>query len=380
MATSKGKVLMLPMGLGIGGAETHVISLSKSLRSLGWNILVASSGGERVKELTEFGIPHFDAPLNSRLPTDMLKAYKIISRIVDTHDIDIIHAHARIPIWISEKVASKKGIPLVATYHGQFRAGFPWMFFTKPGDKTIAVSAAVKQYIVEKFKFHPDSIVVIPNGIDVALFHPVSQDEKCKACSLLNIPPHRGPIISYVSRIEGDLAEAAVTAQEAVFRLFHDYPNVMLLIAGDGPKLSSVRSKADEINAKCQKEVVRPLGFVLDTPTLYAASDIVLGMSRVALESMASGKPVVIFGPNGTFGPISEDIIDSLEERNYICIDAPFPSTPDVLSAFIEDLLSNPEKMDSVSRLGRQVVLERHSDESVAKSTEQVYCELIDCK
>lgn len=124
------------------------------------------------------------------------------------------------------------------------------------------------------------------------------------------------------------MAEAAVTAQEAVFRLFHDYPNVMLLIAGDGPKLSSVRSKSDEINAKCQKEVVRPLGFVLDTPTLYAASDIVLGMSRVALESMASGKPVVIFGPNGTFGPISEDIIDSLEERNYICIDAPFPLHP----------------------------------------------------
>ena len=110
--------------------------------------------------------------------------------------------------------------------------------------------------------------------------------------------PSRAFIISYVSRIEGDLAEAAVTAQEAVFRLFHDYPNVMLLIAGDGPKLSSVRSKADEINAKCQKEVVRPLGFVLDTPTLYAASDIVLGMSRVAQESMASGKPVVIFGPN----------------------------------------------------------------------------------
>ncbi len=90
MPESKGSVLMLPMGLDIGGAETHVISLAKGIKRLGWQVLVASSGGQRVSELTEYGIPHFHAPLDSRLPHRMLQAYNAVSDILDTYDIDII--------------------------------------------------------------------------------------------------------------------------------------------------------------------------------------------------------------------------------------------------------------------------------------------------
>lgn len=377
MPKSKGSVLMLPMGLDIGGAETHVISLARGMKRLGWQVFVASSGGQRVPELTEYGIPHFHAPLSSRLPSDMVRAYGTISALVDAHHIDIIHAHARIPIWLSTRLSKKKNIPLVATYHGQFKAGFPWMFFTKPGDRTIAVSNSVKDYIVEKFNFDPSNITVIPNGINVDLFHPATEEEKSEARSLFDIPANAGPIILYVSRIEDDLTQAAMTAQDAALCLSMKHPGTMLLIAGDGPDVSAIKSKADNINAAYQKELVRCLGFVLDTPSLYAASDIVLGMSRVALESMASGKPVVIFGPNGAFGPICPENITALEERNYVSVNAPFPPTADILCNFMENLLQDPSEMKSSSELGRQIVLEHHSEESVAKSTEQVYFSLL---
>lgn len=89
----------------------------------------------------------------------------------------------------------------------------------------------------------------------------------------------------------------------------------MLLIAGDGTEFDLVKAKADEINLRHDREVVRCLGFVLDIPSLHVAADIVLGMSRAALEAMAMAKPVVIFGPQGAFGPVSPDNIDILEKE-----------------------------------------------------------------
>jgi len=378
MAKSKASVLMLPMSLDIGGAETHVISLAKGIQSLGWQVYVASNGGQRVQDLNEAGIPHFAAPLHSRWPLNMARAYRIIYDIINTHRVDLIHAHARIPIWISEKIAVKKSIPLITTYHYPFKSGFPWVHFSRQGNKTIAVSEVIKEYIVREFGFDPEKITVIPNGIDVELFHPENGLRKAKLREKMGISRNTGPVLAYASRLEGDLANAALVAQDAVFSLSRKYPGIMLLVAGDGKDFDSVKARAHEINNANGKETVRCVGFVLDTPSLYAASDIVLGMSRVALESMATGKPVIVFGPGGVFGPASPENVSVLEERNYVSLNAPYPPTSPALSKFIEDLIENPQKRAILGDFGRQTVVEQHSEESVARATERIYCELLE--
>lgn len=377
MAKSKASVLMLPMSLDIGGAETHVVSLSKGLKSLGWQVYVASHGGQRVRDLEAAGIPHFYAPLHSRWPLNMARAYRVISRLVDTYQIDLIHAHARIPIWIAEKLAAKRNVPLVATYHGCFKGGFPWVFFSRQGDRTIAVSEVIRQYIIKEFRFDPGKITVIPNGIDVEVFSPHAHGTKAEARQALGIPQYAGTVIAYVSRMDGVLAHAAVTAAEAVSELSRKYPGIMLLIAGDGTEFDLVKAKADEINLRHDREVVRCLGFVLDIPSLHVAADIVLGMSRAALEAMAMAKPVVIFGPQGAFGPVSPDNIDILEKRNYVSLDAPYPPTAEILYKFVDDLIQDPAKCARLGEFGRQVVIEHHSEASVAKATEKIYRELL---
>lgn len=62
----KYKILMALMGLEIGGAETHVVELSKELKKQGYDIIVASNGGVYEKELAEAGIRHYHVPLNQR--------------------------------------------------------------------------------------------------------------------------------------------------------------------------------------------------------------------------------------------------------------------------------------------------------------------------
>ena len=58
----KYKILMALMGLEIGGAETHVVELSKELKKQGYDIIVASNGGVYEKELAEAGIRHYHVP------------------------------------------------------------------------------------------------------------------------------------------------------------------------------------------------------------------------------------------------------------------------------------------------------------------------------
>ena len=59
---------MILMGLEIGGAETHVVELSKELKRRGREITVVSSGGVYTAELKAAGIRHVCLPTDSRHP------------------------------------------------------------------------------------------------------------------------------------------------------------------------------------------------------------------------------------------------------------------------------------------------------------------------
>ena len=50
------KILMATMGLGIGGAETHIVELAKELKHQGHDIAIVSNGGVYVPEITAAGV------------------------------------------------------------------------------------------------------------------------------------------------------------------------------------------------------------------------------------------------------------------------------------------------------------------------------------
>lgn len=366
-------LLMLAMSLDIGGAETHVVGLARALKRLGWNVSVASNGGRRVRELEEAGISHILCPLHSRSPMDMFKAYKILWKVVDEENIKLIHAHARIPAWIGQKIAHRRKIPLVTTYHYPFVSGFPWNLFTKAGDLTIAVSDDLKEYVIKEFGFQRDKIHVIANGIDLDIFAPRSVQDVRKIRETLGVSEKESPILVYASRLQGTLTDSALTAIDAVCDLHPDYPNIVLFIAGDGEGFPAVKEKCARVNEKLGREAARPLGFVIDMAPLYAASDLVLGMSRVALEAMASQKPVVIFGPEGIYGPVSSRNVDALEGCNYTSRGAPMPARKDILEENIKAVLSDPGLCRQLGEEGRRIVMVRHSMDKLAKDTEEVY-------
>ncbi len=306
-------VLHLAMSLDIGGAETQVVGLTKSLKDSGWPVYVASNGGRRVADLASSGIAHYEAPLHSRSPLKMLEASRKVSLLVDDLGIQIVHAHARIPAWIAGGICRRRGIKLVTTYHGTYVSGAFWNMVTKPGDLTIAVSQDVKDYVIGKFGFDPQKTVVVPNGIDTEMYRPTTGEEITAARASLGLGQGQGPLLVYASRMDEGLSATAALVMDAVLSLLSEYPTVVLMVAGDGDGLPKVRDKAEQVNRAVGREAVLCPGFVLDTAPLYQASDLVLGMSRVALEAMACGKPTIIVGPGGMFGIARPEILDALK-------------------------------------------------------------------
>ena len=94
------RVLMTTMQLDIGGAETHIIELSKALKRRGTDVTVASNGGAYEAELAEAGIPHLKIPFHSKNPMCMYRAYKLLKELIFKEKFDIVHAHARIPAFL----------------------------------------------------------------------------------------------------------------------------------------------------------------------------------------------------------------------------------------------------------------------------------------
>ena len=134
-----------------------------------------------------------------------------------------------------------------------------------------------------------------------------------------------------------------------------------------------VLERAREVNNGAGRQMVMCPGFVLDTVPLFEASDLVLGMSRVVLEGMSTGKPAIVTGPGGTFGPVTQEVLEALEDRNFTSRGAPEPTKPDILAQHIESLLLDPQRMKDLGALGRKIVMEAHSMDLVAGEVEKVY-------
>ena len=83
------RILMATMGLDIGGAETHIVELSKQLQSQGHEIMIASNGGVYVPEIEAAGIRHFKVPMHRRNVGCMLQSYRMLRNIIRAEQPDV---------------------------------------------------------------------------------------------------------------------------------------------------------------------------------------------------------------------------------------------------------------------------------------------------
>ncbi len=360
------RILMLTNSLDIGGAETHIVELSRALCKKGHTVFVCSSGGIYESELSACGITHFTLPLKSKKHLAFCAAE--IARIVKKYRIDIVHSHARIPS-LAAYLACRK-TPLTVTAHYNFEVSPLLSLLTKWGDSQLAVSEDLRSYLHTDYNINEENVIVTVNGIDTEKFCESAESEA--VCRELGIADNDFVLLCVCRMDEGacksvfDTLDIAPELDKIILRM-------KIVIVGAGNALGEVYSRALQINEQCKKELVIATGARSDIAPLCARADAFVGVSRAALEAMACGTPVILAGNQGFAGLYDNAPKDICRATNFT-LRGFGKSTPQE----IYNELSRLYAMDIAKRrclcaLQRKLVEEEYSTEIMADDAVRAY-------
>lgn len=366
----KRTILMATMGLEIGGAETHIVELSKELRRRGHDVVVVSNGGVYEEELTRAGVQCFHAPMHRRSPLPMLKSLFALRRILRQVRPDVVHAHARIPGFLCGILHRFLHFPFVTTAHWVFDAGGALRFLTNWGERTIAVSDDIKTYLWDNYRIPGDRVTVTINGIDTEKFSPEISGSKVR--KELGIPEN-APCLCCVSRLDDSRALSARHLIAIAPELAERHPGVHILIAGGGDVYDELSAQAKAVNHAAGYPLLHLPGARTDINEIVAAGDVFVGVSRAALEAMAAAKPVIIAGNEGYHGIFTPDKLEEAMLGNFCCRGLPM-CTPESLLQDADTLLSaGAEIWNAQGSYNRQVIFAHYSVARMAEDALSVY-------
>jgi len=311
------KILMTLMGMEIGGAETHVLELSKTLQRMGLDVHVVSNGGIYVKELEECGVKHYRVPLHNKQFINVFSSYRALRKIIVENDIRLVHAHARIPAFICGLLQKRLKFQLVTTVHGEFSVAFPFNRLSNWGDRVFAVSQDLKDYLLTNYKVKEEAIRLTVNGIDTDKFSP--DIDASDTVSELGLRADTIKIVS-ISRMQ-TLSSASLPAHaliEVAEEIAQDWP-IEIILVGGGDDLESVESKAEVVNNRVGYKLIHVTGQRTDINKFLVAAHIFVNNGRASLEAMSAARPIILAGGYGYTGILTEENIDEAIDTNFTC-------------------------------------------------------------
>jgi glycosyltransferase involved in cell wall biosynthesis len=301
-------------------------------------------------------------------------------RLID--DIDVLHVQTPfIAHWIGLRVAKHVGVPVVETYHTFFEeylhhylpllpAGVARAFARTVSRKQCnAVNAVVAPSAQLADVLHGYGVTApihtIPTGLNLDEF---AGGDGNAFRARHGIAAER-PVMLVVGRVAHEKNLEFLLDVLAVVR--RDVPDVLFVIAGEGPALPGLRRRAAaaglEVNALFVGYLDRR-GALLDC---YRAADVFVFASRtetqglVLLESLALGTPVVSTAVLGT-----KEVLHGAEGALVVREDVP------EFAAAVVSVLKDRELRARLSRAGRDFVAARWSSREMAKRLFGLYEDL----
>lgn len=365
------RILLTLPELNTGGVESHVFDLACALKEEGHHIFVVSAGGQKVAALKKAGVIHYQLDVESKSLHKVFKAIKSMKKIIKDEDIQLVHAHSRVPAWIGYYAARKAKVPFVTTAHSQYSIHLGSKSMVK-GERIIVVSHAVADHLHQGFNIPYDRLVLIPPAIDINAFARGSEYRN-RTREELGIKENEIVIgnVARLTEIKGHqyLLQAAGLIRD---KLKSDKQrNVYrFLIVGDGNKKDELEELAEELNIK---DMIIFTGERKDIPALLAAMDIFVlcslkeGLGLSVVEAMAANKPVILTACGG----LAEQITDGQEALLVPVAD------PYVLACKIFYLSREHELMKRLAEKGYNFAKDNFSMSKMVEDTIRFYQSII---
>lgn len=359
----------------VGGIPLHAHHLCRDLSRMGYytTVLTCAKGNHRYEKREEgYDVIHhktFFSPLGNSFSPSI---FRTLLKIKDDYDLIHAHCHLFFSTIMASLVRRIGSPPLIITTHGIMSASAPDWFnmlymktigkwALKSADRIICYTQMEKEKLVDMLKIDSEKISVIPNGVNIDLFHPDPDTDKrsdqSKAITILWVGRFvRGKGVEYII--------------QAAKKLVKEVPDLKILLVGDGPSKEKIKSLIEKFDLN--KNVIIKENIANENmPKIYQKSDIFVlpslneGVPKTLLEAMACGKPVII----SEFPHLAELIKNAA---------LTFPKGDvHALADKIMSLIRDKELAKELGNNGRKKIVEDHSWENTVLKTIELYKEVI---
>jgi glycosyltransferase involved in cell wall biosynthesis len=345
------------------------------------SVLACAPGGALVDLVQRHGMevktfPSLVQPLH---PLKDFRAVLDLTGHLTTNSYQVVHTHNSKAGFVGRLSAKLARVPVIVhtvhgfAFHGQEP---PWrrcLFRSLERlashwcDKMIFISQPLVDWAAREGIGCTRKTTRIYSGIEMDRFHPVSVQEKNRLKAQWGLQ-ERDAVIGMVSKLWEGKGHAFL------IRTFKEIknakPEARLVIVGEGYLMESLKTLASQMGLS---EAVIFTGFLEDVSQIIATFDVAVlpsyfeGMGRVLLEAMAMEKPVV-----GTrVGGIPDLIEQGL--NGYLV----GPGNEKELASAVLKILNDDDLALRMGQAGRKKMTDCFSAESMVRSIEAVYREML---
>ena len=372
----KKKVLFVATVVKTHMMQFHVPYL-KMFQDMGWETSVASRND--YDDPADCRIPYcdhyYDIPFE-RLPWKFgnLKAYRMLKKIIDEGNFDIIHCHTPVGAMLARLAAlgaRKKGTKVIYTAHGfHFFKGAPlfnWLAFY-PVEWLLApvtdvlITINKEDYAFSLKNIRAKRIEYVPGvGIRTEKFRaPMDVAEKRRSLGF----GEEEFLILTVAEMTPNKNHITVLKALELLKDREEFANIHYLICGRGEMWQSLEKSAGEMGIS---EHVHFLGYRTDAPELYRCSDMFVfvtfreGLSVALMEAMSSGMCIVCSKIRGNVDLIEDHVSGRFSDNN-----------PEALAEHILTLYADPQLRLTLGAAAAETA-KLYDEESVHARMKKIY-------
>ena len=373
----KKKVLFVATVVKTHMMQFHIPYL-KMFQEMGWETAVASKND--YENPADCQIPYCDNFYNipfERMPwkPKNIQSYKMLKKIIDEGNYDIIHCHTPVGAMITRLAAlaaRKKGTKVIYTAHGfHFFKGAPllnWLLFY-PAEWLLApvtdvlITINKEDHARALKQIHAKRIEYVPGvGINTAKFRELELDRQAKRSSLGY--SDEDFLALTVAEMTPNKNHITILKALALLKDREEFQHIHYLICGRGEMWSSLEESARELGIA---DHVNFLGYRTDAPELYKASDLFLfvtfreGLSVALMEAMSSGMPIVCAKIRGNTDLIDDGVSGVFSENS-----------PEAVAEHILAMYQNPDRRRLLGQAAAEKAL-LFDAENVLEQVKNIY-------
>ncbi len=381
--TIKINVLQVIPKLGYGGAETGCYDIAHYLSEQDCGSYIATSGGELLKFVKKNKVKVFRIPVHSKNPLLIFLNTLLLSVLILSKKINIVHARSRAPAWSCYLACLITNTIFVTTFHGTYNFKSRLKKFYNSimlrSRLTIAGSNFIFNHINENYSEYLNKdkkLRVIFRGINVDYFNQKNisllKQEKLKkewdleANKFIILMPGR---LTYWKGQEKFIDALNILVEDYGVTNFQ----AILLGSDQGRKVYSKKLISLAERYSLTKKI-KFLNHCSDMPLAYSLADVVVSASvepeafgRVSVESQSMGKPIIASNIGGS----KETILNKKSGFLYKHDD------PRELAKNLNTVMQlNQEELKLIGKEGRKNVIKKFDVEVMCDSNLREYKKL----